>query len=201
MKRLCRCIILASTLALAAAPLPARADFYSLEGRFQCLDRPGAICFDATKPPPEPTVAPPPDARESRNSPVAAAPKIETEVIAPPVAPPDPVLVIARQIARERPEEGDLDRLRRAAQAGDARAVELLAWCALRGIGTGRDPVEAYRLYGKAAALSVPRARENQALVFERTLTSAERQHVLELDARSQRTPGALAAGGPPTLR
>ena len=191
MKRLCRRIFSGLTLALAFAPATARAEFYTLEGRFQCLDRPNAVCFDAAAAKLEPPFAAPPPAPDSRNS-VAdgpeAAPQPSTR--ATPLAakePTDPLLVIAKHIENARPEAGDLDRLRRAADAGDGRAIELLAWCALKGIGIGRDPVEAYLLYGKAAAADVPRAQQNQALVFESTLTSAQRQRVLDLQAQADR--------------
>jgi len=107
------------------------------------------------------------------------------------------VLAIARRVADERPEAGDVAHLKQAAAAGDARAIELLAWCALKGIGIDRDPIAAYLLYGKAAVADVPRARENQRLVYERTLSSAQRQLVLDLEAKSRRAPGTLAAGAP----
>ena len=44
-------------------------------------------------------------------------------------------------------------------------------------------PVEAYLLYGKAAAAEVPRARENQVLIYDAMLTSDERQRLLEFEA------------------
>jgi TPR repeat protein len=84
--------------------------------------------------------------------------------------------------------------LRRAATAGDPRAVELLAWCTLRGIGTGRDPLQAYFLYGKAASLDVPHARENQTLVYERSLSSGDRERILEMEAAPPPAPGILSA-------
>lgn len=191
MKPLCRSVFLGLTLTLAATPPPARADFYTLEGRFQCLDRPGAVCFDATTAPLVPR-----DSTLDAASLTAAAPPTRPAPAAA-TQPADPVLAIARRIAREHPDEGDLGRLRHAADLGDGRAVELLAWCALKGIGTGRDAVEAYLLYGKAVALAVPQARENQRLIYERTLTSAERQRVLDLEARSRRAPGAIATTAP----
>jgi hypothetical protein len=194
MKRLCRRIFLALTLALAVMPRGARAEFYTLEGRFQCLDRPDAVCFDAVAAKLEPPFAPPaaaaPDSRDSTSEAVVA--ELHPSTRTPPPAakePADPVLAIANRIERARPEAGDLDRLRRAAEAGDGRAIELLAWCALKGIGTGRDPVEAYLLYGKAAAAAVPRARQNQALVYESALSSSERQRVLDLQARADTKP------------
>jgi hypothetical protein len=187
MKRLCRRIFSGLTLALAFAPATARAEFYTLEGRFQCLDRANAVCFDATAAKLEPPFAAPPPAPDSRDS---AADARQPSTRATPLAakePTDPLLVIAKHIENARPEAGDLDRLRHAADAGDGRAIELLAWCALKGIGMGRDPVQAYLLYGKAAAADVPHAQQNQALVFESTLTSAQRQRVLDLQAQADR--------------
>jgi hypothetical protein len=189
MKRLCRRVFPGLTLALALAPAAARADFYTLEGRFQCLDRADAVCTDAVVAKLEPPfAAPPPDSRDSVASlPEAAAqPPTRAAPAAAAKEPADPILAVAKRIERAKPEAGDLDRLRHAADAGDGRAIELLAWCALKGIGTGRDPVQAYLLYGKAAAADVPRARQNQALVFESALDSAERQRVLDLQAKME---------------
>jgi hypothetical protein len=180
MRRLARFASAAAALACAAAPVPARADFYTLEGRFQCLDRPGAVCFDATPMPRDP---PPRESHESHEP----APPPPVPIAPPPAAeakpPLDPVLAAAHRIEIAQPADGDVALLRRAAAAGDPRAIELLAWCALHGIGTARDPVAAYYLYGKAAAAAVPHASENQGLVFEGALTSAERERVLELKA------------------
>jgi hypothetical protein len=164
---------------LCASTLPAHADFYRLEGRFQCLDQPDTVCYDAA---PTHVEAPPDATAPLRESPPEPAPVV---AIAPakPVQPADPITLIAARIKAERPDAGDVAALRRAAKTGDPRAIELLAWCALRGIGTDRDPVEAYLLYGAAAAESVPRARENQALIYEETLTGEERQRVLDREA------------------
>jgi TPR repeat protein len=74
---------------------------------------------------------------------------------------------------------GDLEVLTRLAEANDPRAVEVLAWCRLNGIGGARDPVAAYWLYRQAAGLEVPHARENQVAIFERQLTPEQRQEVL----------------------
>jgi hypothetical protein len=188
-----RSIILVPTLVLALAPLPARADFYSLEGRFQCLDKPDAVCYDATPsrdpaPPPLPVTAP---------AVPQAPPAPAKSASAPASAPLDPILAIALRIKARRPEAGDLEALRRAAAADDARAIELLAWCSYRGLGTARDPVAAYFLYGKAAAVAVPHARENQAAIYEETLTQEQRQRVLQTEAMpqaSRRVPGLLSA-------
>jgi len=84
--------------------------------------------------------------------------------------------------------------IRFAAAAGDPRAIELLAWCALRGIGAEANPIAAYFLYGEAAGEAVPNARENQALVYEQSLSQSERQHVLDIEARPHASQEALAA-------
>jgi hypothetical protein len=186
----------ALTLAAIGAAAPARADFYSLEGRFQCLDQPGAVCYDATPSrAPTPPAAPAPKpaaAMQTRDAPPPAPKPVPTPVSAPAAAanapaPPrrrmDPILAVAARIKADRPAAGDLDALRRAAAADDPRAIELLAWCALRGIGTTRNPAAAYFLYGEAAANDVPHARANQAAVYERLLTPDERQHVLDIAA------------------
>jgi TPR repeat protein len=194
MKCLSRLALLAAALGVAFSATPARADFYSLKGRFQCLDRPGAVCFDAT---PDVVPLPPRDSRDS--APPAAAPAPEAAVVPPkPSAPPpDPIIAAARRIAHDVPAAGDIALLHGRADAGDARAIELLAWCALHGIGMKADPVAAYALYGRAADAGVAHARRNQALIFEHSLTSAERQHLLDVAAEAQH-PGSdsLAALG-----
>lgn len=181
-------------LALAAAA-PAHADFYSLDGRFACLGRGDAVCYDAT---PSRHVTPP----APLLLPLAIAPEAvpaKPAAVAAPVPPPvDPIAAIAARIKASQADNGDLAILRRAAAAGDRRALELVAWCALRGIGTGRDPIQAYYLYGEAAGRAVPHARDNQALIFERWLTQDQRQQVLELEATAASTvgPSALLSAG-----
>jgi hypothetical protein len=193
--------------ALVCAPRPVRADFYTVEGRFQCLDKPGAVCFDAaiarpsllsepTRPPamavaaPESHVVPPPP----------VAPPVAVHAPAPaPDAPVDPMLAIARRIELGAPAAGDLAELDRRADADDMRALELLAWCRLRGIGAPKDAMAAYELYGKAAAAGVPHAGENQRLVFEQSLNSGERQRLFEIAARAARV-GPLAGPDLPAI-
>ena len=194
-------------LAIAAVTIaipPARADFYSIEGRFQCLDKPGTVCFDATVPHgtsllslSAPSSAQPPALQPP--APAAAAaeplpPSPDVPAAAPAAKPDDPMLAIAARIKAGAPGANDLATLRRAADVGDKRALELLAWCSLRGIGMAADAMAAYTLYGEAAAAAVPQAAANQKLVFERYLTSAERERVLEEQARAER-PHNLAAG------
>ena len=47
------------------------------------------------------------------------------------------------------------------------------------GFGGPGDPVAAYWLYDRAAALGVPHARQNQITIYERRLTPEQRQQVL----------------------
>jgi hypothetical protein len=193
MRRIARFFFLAS-VALAATALPARADFYRLDGRFECLARADAVCFDKTPTPPDPFAPPlPVPSYEPPASPPAPMPPVANRA-AHAARPLDPILAAADRIEHAHPDPGDLDMVRRAATAGDPRAVELLAWCTLRGIGTGRDALQAYFLYGNAASLDVPHARENQMLVYERSLSSAERERILEMEAAHQPAPRILSA-------
>lgn len=73
----------------------------------------------------------------------------------------------------------DFEILQHAVAAKDPRAIEVLAWCRLNGIGGPADIVAAYRLYGAAADLGVPNARKNQIAIYETRLTPEQRQLVL----------------------
>ncbi|HEV8015938.1 MAG TPA: hypothetical protein VGP48_10415 [Stellaceae bacterium] len=178
--------LLFGLMALAAATLPttpARADFFTLDGRFQCLDRANAVCGDARKLAP----AAKPVAPVAPAPPEVAAMPVEP-VPAPDVVPPssaaradDPLLAIAQRVQARRPTGADLAALKQAAHGGNPRAIELLAWCALNAIGMPHDAVEAYLLYGAAASAALPHAGDNQALIYERVLDSDQRQQVLDL--------------------
>jgi TPR repeat protein len=180
---------LAAVAALAGtAANPARADFFSLDGRFQCLERGESICGDAqalAQPyqaqPPAVSVAAVPVAPQEPALPIA------TTAAAPSVTPSsvshnlDPLPAIAARVRVRRPSSNDLAWLAQAANHGEARAIELLAWCKLNGIGMARDPVAAYLLYGAVVDAALPHARDNQALIYERDLDSDQRQQVLDL--------------------
>lgn len=174
-------IVGAFIAAALALDLPAaRAEFFSLSGRFQCLESGAAVCGDAqqvVRPlPPLPAVAEPvaPPAVATMSAVPAAAP-------APVARPVDPLQVVAARVQSRRPSSNDLAWLAQAARDGNARAIELLAWCKLNAIGMARDPVEAFLLYGAAGDAALPNARENQRLIFERDLDSDQRQQVLNL--------------------
>jgi len=148
--------MLACAVSLAG---PARAQFYDLDGAYRCLKTPDADCEKnlRDRPPPPPRAA-------------AEAPS----------KPSDPEFAeVVGHVRSKNVGPKDIEVLRRLAQANEPRAVEVLAWCELNGLGTARDPLAAYRLYRQAAGLDVPHARENQAAIFERQLSSEQRQAIL----------------------
>jgi TPR repeat protein len=172
------------------AQLPtAQAEFFRLDGRFQCLESGANVCGEAqaivkprpVPPPaiPQPTAAPEPVVPLPVAAPAAkTAPAAQASV---PERPIDPLQVVAARVQARRPSSNDIAWLNQAARNGDPRAIELLAWCKLNGIGMARDPVEAYLLYGAAGNAALPNARDNQRLIYERDLTSNQRQQVLDL--------------------
>ena len=140
-------------IASVALPLTARAQFYDLDGAYRCLTAPNAACQQDQR-----DRAPPP----------------------PPPAPSGPNLEEVVTKVRDRsagPRE--IDFLEKHAAANDARAVEVLAWCRLNGIGAPADAVAAYWLYRQAAALGVANARRNQIAVYETRLSAEQRQQIL----------------------
>ena len=147
-------LLMLSVVVLAS---PACAQFYDLDGAYRCLKTPDPACEKDLKdlPPPAEPPAPPPKPNE----------------------PSFPQVVAHVRDGSAGP--GDIEVLARLAEGNDARAVEVLAWCKLSGIGGARDPVAAYWLYRQAAGLNVPHARDNQIAIFERQLTSEQRQQVL----------------------
>jgi hypothetical protein len=171
-----------TSLAIGLAAAPAHADFYTLDGRFQCLDHANAICGDA-----RPLVSIPPAAKSDPAPPapapvVAVAPAPVMHHVAPPIPrAADPLHEIALRVQAGKPMSGDLAWLKQAADRGNPRAIELLAWCKLNAVGTVRDPVAAYLLYGAAADAAVPHARQNQGVIYERDLNLDQRQQVLDL--------------------
>jgi hypothetical protein len=165
-------------LALVVRALPAEAQFYSLDGRFRCLDNPRAVCFDATSDAPPPAVP-----RRATPAPRRAAPAKQVAAIAKaPHAPVDPLQAVIARLEAHKPGPGDIALLRRRAHDGDKRAIELLAWANLKGIGVPPDPMEAYLLYGAGASLGVPHAKRNQAIVYETMMTPEQRQQVLTVE-------------------
>ncbi|HUN47731.1 MAG TPA: hypothetical protein VMU85_14465 [Stellaceae bacterium] len=151
-----RAFALLAAVAAAGLCAPAQAQFYDLDGAYRCLKSPDPACEKAMTDRPQ---LPPP---------------------VPPQKPVGPAFSdIIAHVKNKTAGQQDIDQLTRLSEANDPRAVEVLAWCKLNGIGTARDALAAYRLYGKAATLDVPHARENQISVFERQLTAEQRQEVL----------------------
>jgi TPR repeat protein len=151
-----RALVIAVAVGLFIAAAPAQAQFYDLDGAYRCLKSPDPDCEKGLTDRPQ---VPPP---------------------APPSKPVGPSFSDIIAHVRDRTAgQKDIDQLARLSAANDPRAVEVLAWCKLNGIGTARDALAAYRLYGQAAGLGVAHARENQISVFERQLTAEQRQEVL----------------------
>ncbi|MBV9521249.1 MAG: hypothetical protein JO010_00555 [Alphaproteobacteria bacterium] len=96
--------------------------------------------------------------------------------------PRDPLEALAERLLRRQPDAGDLAALRAKAEATDHRALEMLAWCELMGVGTAPDPVHAYLLYGEAAKAGAADARASQAMIFKTRLSQEERQQILEVE-------------------
>jgi len=170
-------------IAFGFAAAPAHAEFYQLDGRFQCLERPHAVCGDESELPSgdKPhaiTAAPLPSPRTEprRQEPPVVAPALSVDM-----APRDPLLDIAARIGARQVSAHDLAQLHALANKGDGHAIELLAWCDYRGIGMPRDPVAAYLLYDVAAAAGIAHARENRAVIYEYALTPDQQQLVLDI--------------------
>jgi hypothetical protein len=169
-----------------------RADLYSLEGRFQCLDDPAAACGDRTL---SLATRDSRDAAREEKRPTLAAPQRQGVPMSTTVNPPkasrdkpagDSIDDIAARITMRRPSPQDLARLHAWANNGVARAIELLAWCDYTGIGQARDPIAAYILYGVAAWAGIARARDNQAVIYEYALSPDQQQLVLDIENQSQ---------------
>jgi TPR repeat protein len=148
-------VILITTIAAALAlAAPAWAQFYDLEGAYRCLMRPDPGCTAAASDTPRRT-APADDAKR---------PTLDEAIT---------------RAARRAVEPADMRLLEERAATKEGRALEVLAWCRLNGVGGARDAVAAYWLYRDAAALGVANARRNQAVIYETRLTPDERQQVL----------------------
>lgn len=209
-------LVLAAALALVCTGTPAaRAEFFKLAGRYACLEKPGAVCDDAAPsgpgpfapvppvaaapPAPAPVTvapAPPPAPVAAMEKPAEPAPPQEPDGHAKakpekPKAPVDPLTAMGERLRAGRPAAGDLAELRAKAKAGNARALEMLAWCEMSGVGTPRDPVHAYLLYGEAAKAGAAAASATQRFIFRTRLTPDQRQQVLQVEN------GRLAAAGP----
>jgi hypothetical protein len=145
-------LILAGFLALAG--VPARAQFYSLDNTYHCVTESDPACSAEAALPPPP--APPPL--------VYAGPTMDS---------------VLAGIRAKKLTPGDMQLLEAHAEQKEPRAVEALAWCKLNGVGWPADAAAAFFLYGEAAQLGVPNAKDNQIAIFESRLTQQQRQDVL----------------------
>jgi hypothetical protein len=159
-KRTAACLVL---VLATLAPPPARAQASPLEWQYECLKHPDAVCFDATPSGSDPLPAPEPKG-------------------APKAVPSDPLAVIAARLQARNPRPAEIAALQARSRAGNPRALELLAWAELVGIGVPRDPVQAYFIYGMAAAAGMPTGRRDQVVIFESSLTAEQRQQILIIE-------------------
>jgi hypothetical protein len=148
-------LLLAAGLVLVLTA-PVRAQFYDLDGAYRCLTAPDPSCEqelrDQARPPP-----PLPAASNDAPTMEKVVAKVRSKTLGP----------------------REIEFLEQHAAANEQRAVEVLAWCKLSGVGIPADAVAAYWLYRQAAKLGVAHARRNQTAVFETRLTPEERHQVL----------------------
>jgi TPR repeat protein len=192
------CLVGALTLAVSR---PARADSAQLQWQYECLKNPDAVCFDATPSgadplAPKPVAVAVPAEEPTAASPAAAGPpaapaRKQAAKSPPPAAAADPLAAIAGRLQAGKPTAADMAALQARAKQGHPRALELLAWAELVGVGVPRDPVQAYFHYGMAAAAGVPTGRRDQAAIFSGSLTNEERQQILVIEN------GNIASGRP----
>jgi hypothetical protein len=181
--------LLGTLSAIALSSLPARADFYRLDGRFQCLDGADSSCGGPGRAELHPPLPPKPKSDDvppglDLDADLAGQPQSARNDVGPQheSGPSDPVLAIAAKIKTDRVSAADVQLLRSLSRNGNARATELLAWCDYKGVGAPRDSVAAYVLYGIAALAGMPHARANQAVIYEYALSSDQRQRVLDIE-------------------
>ena len=176
---------LAIVLAGLLVEFPAHADFYTLDGKFACLEAGEGSCANHSRDtltPPKPADPSNAASTKSDHDPLLRAPAT-LATGAPPADATlrEPVQDIASRVAAGKPSSEDMRRLRTLSRSGDGKAIELLAWCDYFGIGVSRDPVAAYIMYGIAALAGVAGAGANQAVIYEYVLTPDQRQMVLDI--------------------
>jgi hypothetical protein len=191
----CLAACFAAALALAVSR-PAHADSAQLRWEYECLKDPDAVCFDVTPsgadpPAPKPVAVAPPPAEagtEAGAAPQTAAaspagpPGKTTAKPTTPAAVADMMGAIAGRLRVGKPTPADMNTLQARARQGNVRALELLGWAELVGVGVTRDPVQAYFHYGMAAAAGLPTGRRDQAAIFSGSLTNEERQQILLIE-------------------
>jgi hypothetical protein len=180
--------LIASGAMLGVWSPSARADFYDLTGRYECLGKPDAICYDVAPTLPDPRAWQSETAAEHAVMPIDPPAKAVVgkggKGAVQPVVRAQPVNSYQDTIDRiqaRKPTEGDIALLQSHAKTGEAAALELLAWCAYSGVGVRPDAVHAYLLYGEAAAAGAPKAYANQQLIYGQVLTQEQRQKILDI--------------------
>jgi hypothetical protein len=195
-------LALLAGLALAAAPVPARAQMFDLQGLLECIDHPDTPqCRDRAAPddderpptvtPTAPDAAAGPAAGEDNEFAIETTPPRPRAKPEPPPLPPPPPPTIADlkaalgRIQANRQSEADMALLEKQAEARVPAAVEVLAWCYLNGRGRAADPIKSYVLYGEAARLNVPNAKKNQETIFA-AMSSDQRQRLLDMQSKGK---------------
>ena len=92
----------------------------------------------------------------------------------------------------------ELTEIENYARQKDPKAVEILAWMNTKGVGVRQDLVKAFHLYRKAAALNVPQAQKNAALIY-RAMTRKQRELLIvtpaDFTSLPEETEPSLPAG------
>lgn len=175
-----------AALAAGLSPRVAGADFYTLDGKFACLESDDAACVNRNHAAEmlEPKSGKPAETttRAVDHDPVLKAPPtLARDRREKNTSSQDPIVEIAARIEAGKPSSEDMKHLHTLSRSGDGRAIELLAWCDYFGIGLPRDPVAAYILYGIASLAGIADADANQAVIYDYVLTPDQRQLVLDI--------------------
>ena len=184
-------MVLIAAGVMTGAP-SARAEFYDLTGRYECLGeaRRDLLRHDADAPRPA-GLAVGDGGRARRDADRSAAEARQRRQGRGRAGrgrmSANPYQDTIDRIQARKPTEGDIALLESHAKTGEAAAIELLAWCEYSGVGVKTNPVHAYFLYGEAAEAGAPKAHANQQLIYGRVLSQEQRQQIL--DIQNGRTP------------
>lgn len=89
--------------------------------------------------------------------------------------------VVVKRVGEGRPLPGDYASIERKAEAGDADAMELLAWMNVNGVGLKiKNFARAYEMYGRAVVAGRIKQKENLDKLWPK-LTGAEKEQMLEI--------------------
>lgn len=109
---------------------------------------------------------------------------------------PPPLLAAFRNVQRNAWSEVDIQTINRHAVAGNAAAVEVMAWMYATGRGLMPNPVNAFQWYIKAAELGVPRASHNARIVLAKVPPHLQPLFQLKLASVASMAPAAKSQPG-----